>query len=71
MPEFEFDGKRPTVHPHAYVAPTAVLIGDVRIAAGASVWFGAILRGDESHIEVGEGSNVQDGCVVHLSLIHI
>ena len=67
MPEFEFDGKRPTVHPDAYVAPTAVLIGDVRIAAGASVWFGAVLRGDESHIEVGEGSNVQDGCVVHCS----
>jgi carbonic anhydrase/acetyltransferase-like protein (isoleucine patch superfamily) len=67
MPEFEFNGKRPQVHPDAYVAPTAVLIGDVRIAAGASVWFGAILRGDESHIEVGEGSNVQDGCVVHCS----
>src|SRR5258708_31904251 len=67
MPEFEFNGKRPTVHPDAYVAPTAVLIGDVRIGAGASVWFGAVLRGDESHIEVGEGSNVQDGCVVHCS----
>ncbi len=67
MPEFEFDGKRPTVHPDAYVAPTAVLIGDVRIGAGASVWFGAVLRGDDSHIEVGEGSNVQDGCVIHCS----
>src|SRR5258708_30085474 len=67
MPEFEFNGKRPTVHPDAYVAPTAVLIGDVRIGAGASVWFGAVLRGDESHIEAGEGSNVQDGCVVHCS----
>jgi carbonic anhydrase/acetyltransferase-like protein (isoleucine patch superfamily) len=67
MPEFELNGKRPTVHPDAYVAPTAVLIGDVRIGAGASIWFGAVLRGDESHIEVGEGSNVQDGCVVHCS----
>ena len=67
MPEFEFDGKRPNVHPTAYVAPTAVLIGDVRIGAGASVWFGAVLRGDESYIEVGEGSNVQDGCVIHCS----
>ena len=67
MPEFEFAGKRPQVHPDAYIAPTAVLIGDVRIGAGASVWFGAVLRGDESHIEVGEGSNVQDGCVVHCS----
>jgi len=67
MPEFEFNGKRPTVHPDAYVAPTAVLIGDVRIGAGASIWFGAVLRGDESHIVVGEGSNVQDGCIVHCS----
>jgi carbonic anhydrase/acetyltransferase-like protein (isoleucine patch superfamily) len=67
MPEYEFAGKRPQVHPDAYIAPTAVLIGDVRIGAGASVWFGAVLRGDESHIEVGEGSNVQDGCVVHCS----
>src|SRR6202022_3810555 len=67
MPEFEFNGKRPPVPPDAYVAPTAVLIGDVRVAAGASIWFGAVLRGDESHIEVGEGSNVQDGCIVHCS----
>jgi len=67
MPEFEFDGKRPTVDPTAYLAPTAVLIGDVRVGAGASIWFGAVLRGDESHIEVGAGSNVQDGCVVHCS----
>jgi carbonic anhydrase/acetyltransferase-like protein (isoleucine patch superfamily) len=67
MPEFEFEGKRPSVHPDAYIAPTAVLIGDVRVAAGASVWFGAVLRGDESYIEVGEGSNVQDGAIVHCS----
>src|SRR3979409_1583697 len=67
MPEFEFNGKRPQVHPDASVAPPAGVTGGVRIAAGASVWFGAVLRGDESHIEVGEGSNVQDGCVVHCS----
>ena len=63
--EFEFEGKRPHVHPDAYIAPTAVLIGDVRVAAGASVWFGAVLRGDESYIQIGEGSNVQDNCVIH------
>lgn len=67
MPEFEFEGKRPSVHPDAFVAPTAVLIGDVRLAAGASVWFGAVLRGDQSHIEIGEGSNVQDNAVIHCS----
>lgn len=67
MPLFEFDGKRPQVHEDAWIAPTAVLIGDVRVAAHASVWFGAVLRGDESYIEVGEGSNIQDGAMVHCS----
>ena len=63
--EFELAGRRPRVHPDAYVAPTAVLIGDVEIAAGASVWFGAVLRGDEATIKVGEGANIQDNVVVH------
>ena len=65
--EFEFEGKRPRVHPDAYIAPTAVLIGDVQVAAGASVWFGAVLRGDASSIQIGEGSNVQDNVVIHCS----
>src|ERR1700682_2866127 len=65
--EFELGGKRPQVHKDAYVAPTAVLIGDVVIEAGASVWFGAVLRGDEAQIKVGEGSNVQDNAVIHCS----
>src|SRR3979490_2283365 len=65
MPEFEFNGKRPAVHPDAYIAPTAVLIGDVDIGAGASVWFGAVLRGDESQIKVGDGANIQDNAVLH------
>jgi carbonic anhydrase/acetyltransferase-like protein (isoleucine patch superfamily) len=63
--EFELGGKRPTVHPDAYIAPTAVLIGDVEIGAGASVWFGAVLRGDESQIKVGDGANIQDNAVLH------
>ncbi|MBJ7601663.1 MAG: gamma carbonic anhydrase family protein [Candidatus Dormibacteraeota bacterium] len=67
MPEFELGGKRPEVHPEAYVAPTAVLIGDVHVAARATVWFGAVLRGDESTITVGEGTNIQDNAVVHCS----
>lgn len=61
----EFDGKRPTVDDGAYLAPTAVLIGDVRVAAGASVWFGAVLRGDVSHIVVGSGSSIQDNATIH------
>ena len=61
----ELDGKTPRVADDAYVAPTAVLIGDVTVSAGASIWFGAVLRGDNSSIVIGEGSNVQDNCVIH------
>jgi carbonic anhydrase/acetyltransferase-like protein (isoleucine patch superfamily) len=63
--EFELSGKRPKVHPDAYIAPTAVLIGDVEVGAGASVWFGAVLRGDEGAIKVGDGANIQDNAVIH------
>ena len=66
--EFELGGKRPTIHPDAYIAPTAVLIGDVVVGAGASVWFGAVLRGDEAQINVGEGANIQDNVVIHCAL---
>lgn len=65
MPEFELDGKRPRVHPDAFVAPTAVLIGDVEIGPNASVWFGAVLRADQARVVVGAGSNVQDNAVLH------
>jgi carbonic anhydrase/acetyltransferase-like protein (isoleucine patch superfamily) len=63
--EFELGGKRPSIHPDAYIAPTAVLIGDVDVGAGASVWFGAVLRGDEAQIRVGAGANIQDNAVIH------
>ena len=63
--EFELGGKRPTVHPDAYIAPTAVLIGDVEVGANASVWFGAVLRADEALIRIGDGANVQDNAVIH------
>ncbi len=59
------NGKEPQVAPDAFVAPTAVLIGDVVVEEGASVWFGAVLRGDFDRIVVGAGSSVQDNCVVH------
>jgi carbonic anhydrase/acetyltransferase-like protein (isoleucine patch superfamily) len=61
----EYDGKLPVVAEDAFIAPTAVLIGDVTVHAGASIWFGAVLRGDNSAIVIGEGSNVQDNCVIH------
>jgi carbonic anhydrase/acetyltransferase-like protein (isoleucine patch superfamily) len=60
-----FQGVQPTVDPSAFVADGATLIGDVTIAAGASVWFGAVMRGDTDHLELGERSNLQDNAVVH------
>ena len=63
--EFELSGRRPRVHPDAYIAPTAVLIGDVEVHKGASVWFGAVLRGDDSKITIGEGANIQDNVTIH------
>lgn len=65
MPLFAFDGRAPRVDPTAFVAPTATLIGDVTVEAGASVWFNAVLRGDYGPIVVREGANVQDGSVLH------
>ena len=63
-----FNGKTPRVARDVFLAPTAVLIGDVRVEAGASVWFGAVLRGDDpTHpIVVGPESNVQDGAIIHV-----
>jgi carbonic anhydrase/acetyltransferase-like protein (isoleucine patch superfamily) len=63
---FEYEGMRPRIHPDAWIAPTATLIGDVRIGAGASIWYGAVLRGDVGPIIIGEGTNVQDNSVLHV-----
>lgn len=65
MPLYNLDGLKPDVHPGAFIAPSADLIGRVAVREGASVWFGAVLRGDIEPITVGEGSNVQDGAVLH------
>jgi len=60
-----FDGHTPEIDPTAWIAPTATIIGQVRIGPRASVFYGAVLRGDMDAIELGEGSNIQDNCVVH------
>jgi carbonic anhydrase/acetyltransferase-like protein (isoleucine patch superfamily) len=62
---YEFEGKRPTIAEDAFVAPTATLVGDVTIEAGASVWYGAVLRGDCGPIIIRERANVQDGAILH------
>jgi carbonic anhydrase/acetyltransferase-like protein (isoleucine patch superfamily) len=65
VPWYALGDLQPTVHPDAFVHPDAVLIGDVRIGADSSVWPGAVLRGDEGHIEIGARTSVQDNCVLH------
>ncbi len=67
MTIYAFDGHRPKLPPEGeyYVAPTAAIIGRVVLHRHVSVWFGAVLRGDNELIVIGEGSNVQDNCVLH------
>ena len=65
MPLFEFEGLKPEVSPTAWIAPTATLVGDVRVEAEASIWYGAVLRADFGPILVRRGANVQDGSVLH------
>lgn len=65
MPLFEFEGRRPTVHPTAFVAPTATIVGDVTIEENASVWYGAVVRADYAPVVIRAGANVQDGSILH------
>lgn len=65
MSLYEMDGISPTLAQGAWVAPSADLIGDVRLGARASVWFGAVIRADNTPILLGEESNFQDGAVGH------
>jgi carbonic anhydrase/acetyltransferase-like protein (isoleucine patch superfamily) len=66
MPMFSFEGVSPTVHPDAWIAPTATLIGDVVVEKDVSIWYGAVLRGDFGKIVVREGANIQDNAVIHV-----
>lgn len=66
----KFLGRPPSIHGSVYVAPGAVVVGDVTLGAGSSIWYGAVLRGDINAIVVGAGSNVQDGAVLHVSDEH-
>ncbi len=68
MPLYKLDSVAPEIAATAWVAPDASLIGKIRLLDDASVWFAAVLRGDNEWIEVGQGSNVQDGCVFHTDM---
>jgi carbonic anhydrase/acetyltransferase-like protein (isoleucine patch superfamily) len=65
MPLYEIEGVSPELDEECWIAPTAVIIGRVRLLKNASVWFGAVLRGDNDWITIGENSNVQDNSVIH------
>ena len=65
MPVYELDGVKPEIAANCWVAPDAVLIGKVRLLEGASIWFGAVLRGDNEWITIGPNSNVQDHSIIH------
>lgn len=64
-----FNGISPRIDPSAFIAEGAVVIGDVEIGPGASIWYGCVLRGDVNHIRVGANTNIQDGTVVHVSRV--
>ena len=63
----EYRGKAPRVAARAFIAPTAVLIGDVLVGEEASIWFGVVLRADKGTIRIGARSSIQDNAVVHAS----
>jgi carbonic anhydrase/acetyltransferase-like protein (isoleucine patch superfamily) len=63
----EYRGKRPKIAPSAFIAPNAVLIGDVEIGEESSIWFGTVLRGDNGPIRIGARTSIQDNAVVHVS----
>lgn len=56
----------PTIHPSAYIAPSADVVGRVSLAKDSSIWFGSVLRGDVNRIEIGEATNIQDGSILHV-----
>ncbi len=66
--KYRLGNARVETHPDSWIAPDAAVIGKVRLDAGASVWFGAVLRGDNELIHIGENSNVQDGTVMHTDM---
>lgn len=61
----EYNGKKPKIGDDVFIAPTAVILGDVEIGNGSSIWFNAVLRGDMAKIKVGRHTNIQDNCTVH------
>lgn len=66
-----YRGKSPSVSPEAWLAPGVVLVGDVRVEAGASVWFGSVVRVEDGAVVIEQDANIQDGCVLHADQGHV
>jgi carbonic anhydrase/acetyltransferase-like protein (isoleucine patch superfamily) len=66
-----YKGKHPKIHPSAFIAPNAVIIGDVEIGENSSIWFNCVIRGDVNHIRIGKNTNIQDNTVIHVSRGHL
>ena len=66
-PLYAFEGKLPAIHPSAFIAPTAAVIGDVTIGEGSSIWYHCVLRGDTNFIRIGARVNIQDGTIIHVN----
>lgn len=65
MPIYSLTDKQPVIGKNAWVAPNAMVIGNMHLAANTSIWWSAVLRGDNDPIQIGENSNIQDGSVLH------
>lgn len=65
MPAYDLADRRPVLDPDSWIAPGAVVLGDVTLMPGSSVWYGAVLRGDNDPIVIGRDTNIQDGAVCH------
>jgi carbonic anhydrase/acetyltransferase-like protein (isoleucine patch superfamily) len=64
---FPYESYQPDIHETCFVAPTAVIIGRTKVAEGASIWFQCVVRGDINQIEIGKNTNIQDGCMLHVT----
>lgn len=64
---YPYDNFRPRIAASAWIAPTAIVIGDVEIGENVSIWYGCVLRGDGNRIVIGAGSNIQDGSIIHVN----
>lgn len=62
-----YKGMMPKIHPSAFIAENAVIIGDVEIGANVGIWYGCVVRADVNSIKIGEGTNIQDGTIIHVN----